>query len=451
MSSSLQDRLRALRRTPVPVGAPEEGPPSDGAAPLRRLEQALLGTDAEDGVPLKERLQRLVAAATRDRRGPRRVDLDELVPGGRVVDTAAGSYFLVEQHQHLDSGHGSLSLSRFHAVDEGAAAVLTGEDGLQRFRLSRAVFLDTETTGLAGGTGTAAFLIGVGYVEGDRFYLRQYVMRDYDEEPAQLRALAADLEGRGEVVSYNGKNFDLPLLEARYRLNRLRFPLEGARHLDLLHPARRLWKARLESCRLQALERALLGVRRAGDVSGEEIPQIYFDYVRQRDGRALARVLEHNRLDVVSLAALAILALQWLDGTEARDPLDVYSLGRVLERADLHDRAGEHYRRLARETTGPVRVRSLLRLASRAKRRGELDEAARLWEDAAAAGDWWALRELAVHHEHRRHDLAAALSAVETGLACVMAAPEPLRRRAGADFQRRRERILAKIGGRTPV
>jgi hypothetical protein len=162
--------------------------------------------------------------------------------------------------------------------------------------------------------------VGVGWVEGERFRFRQYFMRDYHEEPALLRGLAEDLAGCERIVTFNGGLFDVPLLETRYRLNRERFPLGQALHFDLLHPARRLWKARLESCRLQSLERALLGVTRRGDVPGEEIPRIYFDFVRRRDGRAMARVLEHNRLDVLSLAALAALACQWVEGGHAEDP-----------------------------------------------------------------------------------------------------------------------------------
>ena len=150
-------------------------------------------------------------------------------------------------------------------------------------------------------------------------------------------------------MTFNGKMFDVPLLETRYRLDRVRFPLSEAPHLDLLHPARRLWKARLESCRLQVLEAELLGVRRRGDIPGEAIPGIYFDYVRRRDARAMARVFEHNRIDIVSLAALAVTACRWVEEGSAEDPRDVLSLARVLERARLYERSEAEYRRDGRE------------------------------------------------------------------------------------------------------
>jgi uncharacterized protein YprB with RNaseH-like and TPR domain len=447
MSSALGERLRRLRRSDGPL--PESRPARAEAPPV--LEARAL--DDEDGLTLKERLERLVASATRRTRvGGIAVGapLEELIQGRRVQN-ARGEFFLVEDDVHLETLHGSVPFTRLRALDPAAVSILTGQPALGAFDLRKAVFLDTETTGLAGGTGTAAFLVGVGWVEGERFRFRQYFMRDYHEEAALLRGLADDLAGVERIVTFNGGLFDVPLLETRYRLNRERFPLADALHFDLLHPARRLWKARLESCRLQKLERALLGVTRHGDVAGEEIPHIYFDFVRRRDGRAMARVLEHNRIDVLSLAALAALACQWVDGGHAEDPRDVYCLARVLERADLAERSEEQYRRLLAEAPGPVRTASLLRLAARAKKGGQLEAAVAYWEEAAQSGDWLALRELALHHEHRSRDLPAALSAVETGLGRLDGEAGPGTRRAVEDFHRRRQRLLAKLSRRRRV
>jgi uncharacterized protein YprB with RNaseH-like and TPR domain len=442
MSSALGERLRRLRRI-------EDTPGPEG---LARLEARLVG-ESDEALSLKQRLERLVAAAARRPRGGLIAagrPLEELLHGRRV-ENARGEFFLVEDDVHLETLHGTVPLTRLRALDTGAVSILTGQPALGAFDLRRAVFLDTETTGLAGGTGTAAFLVGVGWVEGERFRFRQYFMRDYHEEAALLRGLADDLAGCERIVTFNGALFDVPLLETRYRLNRERFPLAQALHFDLLHPARRLWKARLESCRLQSLERALLGVTRRGDVGGEEIPRIYFDFVRRRDGRAMARVLEHNRLDVLSLAALAGLACQWVEGGQAEDPRDVYCLARVLERASLYDRSEEQYRRLLTQAPGPVRTASLLRLAARAKKSGAIQAAVAYWEEAAQSGDWLALRELALHHEHRSRDLPAALSAVEDGLGRLDGEHGPGTRRAVEDFHRRRQRLLAKLSGRRRV
>ncbi len=441
-SHSLHDRLQRLRR-------PSEA--ESNASGLERLERELLGEARpaadEELLPLKARLERLVAAAAlrERRRGPAPVPLEELVEGMRI-ENERGEFFLVDSSVHLEVRHGDVPLSRFHAIGPGTIGVLTAEPELDGFDLRRAVFLDTETTGLAGGAGTAAFLIGVGWVDGERFRVRQYFMRDYHEEGALLHALARELARFDRLVTFNGKMFDVPLLDARFRLNRGRFPLDGAPHLDLLHPARRLWKARLESCRLQSLEAALLGLRRHGDISGEEIPQVYFDWVRRRDARLLARVFEHNRQDIVSLAALAVLACQWVEEARAEDPRDIFSLARVLERGRHYERSEAEYRRALAAGPGVLRGPALLRLAWRAKRAGEYERAAELWAQAGEAGEVEGWRELAMHHEHRSRDLEQALVAVERGMCLVEPSAQHDRRawHQAEALARRRQRLLRK-------
>ena len=420
---SLQERLQRLRR-------PAEAARATPIIGLETLERELLGPAAapvpDAYLPLKARLERLVAAATQRerRRGIAPVPLEELVEGMRI-ENVRGEFFLVESSVHLEIRHGDVPLSRFHAIEPDTIGVLTAEPELESFDLRRAVFLDTETTGLAGGAGTAAFLIGIGWVDGERFRVRQYFMRDYHEEGALLHALAEELKRFDRLVTFNGKMFDVPLLDARFRLNRGRFPLSGAPHLDLLHPARRLWKARLESCRLQSLEAELMGLRRHGDIAGEEIPNVYFDWVRRRDARMLARVFEHNRQDIVSLAALAVLACQWVEDGQAEDARDIYSLARVLERGRLYARSEAEYQRALAAGSELVRGPALLRLAWRAKRAGDYERAAELWAEAGEAGEVEGWRELAMHHEHRSRSFDRALEAVERGLALV----EPLAER----------------------
>jgi uncharacterized protein YprB with RNaseH-like and TPR domain len=444
VSTTLHDRLRRLSKSPAP--APE----------LDALERTLVGEDGS-GLTLKARLERLVAVASARTRTVREAErwrppaLEELIHGRRV-ENVRGEFFRVDWDLPLESFHGAIALSRFRALQPSSVQVVAGDAAFGEFDLAQAAFLDTETTGLAGGTGTAAFLIGLGFVEDDRFRVRQYFMRDYHEEPALLRGLADDLVRFRHVVTFNGRTFDLPLLESRYRLNREAYPLADVAHLDLLPPARRLWKLRLASCRLQALEAGVLDLRRRADVSGEEIPRIYFDYVRRRDGRALMRVLEHNRVDVVSLAALSVLACQWVEEGRAEDPRDVYSLAQVLEQARLFERSEEEYRRVLAAEDGTLRVEALLRLARRRRRRGDLAGAAELWAEAAATGDWRGRRALAIYHEHRTRDLGRALAVVEQGLGDLARLaggdlPAPLARVA-RDFRRRRQRLRAKQAAR---
>ncbi len=362
--TSLHDRLRLLKR--------EEEPPA-----LDRLERELLGAvEPADGevLTLKARLERLVAIATAKererRRAPAPVPLEELVDGMRVPN-ALGEFFQVETSVHLELRHGDVPLSRVRTIAPETVGLLTAEPALDGFDLQGSVFLDTETTGLAGGAGTAAFLIGLGWFDGERFCVRQYFMRDYHEEPALLHGLAGELRRFDRLVTFNGKMFDVPLLDTRFRLNRGSFPLADAPHFDLLHPARRLWKARLESCRLQSLEAELLGLRRSGDIPGEEIPQVYFDWVRRRDARMLARVFDHNRQDIVSLAALAVFACRWLEEGRAEDSRDVYSLARVLERAQAlrAQRGGVPSRARGRGGTAARQGAAASRLAGEARGR----------------------------------------------------------------------------------
>jgi uncharacterized protein YprB with RNaseH-like and TPR domain len=428
---SLHERLQRLKR---PLDVPSSFEHFEG-----------------ESIPsLKARLERLVETAVRRERriSLGAIPLEELVQGMRI-ENSRGEFFLCETPVHLEIRHGDVPLSRLALLDPKTIPILSGEPELEGFDLKEAVFLDTETTGLAGGAGTAAFLIGVGYVQGSRFVVRQYFMRDYHEEGALLEALAEELKPFRYMVTFNGKMFDIPLLDARFRLNRGRFPLAEALHLDLLHPARRLWKLRLDSCRLQSLEVELLNLRRVGDIPGEQIPGIYFDWVRRRDARALARVFDHNRQDILSLAALAVLACQWVDEGRAEDPRDVFSLARVLERARLYDRCQEEYRRTLALDTGQLRGPALLRLAWRAKRARDWTAAIALWKEAAEAGEIEALRELAMHHEHRAHDYPAALAVAERATRLLASVEDdPRSRRLLDGFRRRMKRLARKLRAR---
>jgi uncharacterized protein YprB with RNaseH-like and TPR domain len=396
--------------------------------------------EASAGSTLKERLEALVRATAS--RGKTRVVPIEEVAGGKRVRNVRGEFLLVEKDVSLDTLHGHVSLSRLAAARPGSLSILSGETEAGGRTLEGTVFLDTETTGLSGGSGTAAFLTGIGFVNGDRFFVRQYFMRDYHEEPALFESLAEDLRAFTHLVTFNGRTFDIPLLEARFRLNRGAFPLSGTAHLDLLHPSRRLWKARLPSCRLQSLEGPVLGFRRVEDVPGEEIPRIYFDYLRSRDGRGIARIFEHNRLDILSLAALAARACEWVEGALAEDPRDVFSLARVLERAGHRERSLAAYERALEGGPGPVLVPALLRLGREAKREGKHAAAFALFSRAAEAGDLSALRALAIHEEHLSSDFEAALALTEKALGLLRGrGPRSLR----LEFERRLARLRVKL------
>src|SRR6059058_5610599 len=211
------------------------------------------------------------------------------VLGGELVETGAGPLLVVRREYPLTHTHGREPLGpAFTAPLELLSTVARAAAPAGDSR--RLLFLDTETTGLAGGTGTYTFLVGVGRLDGDRFVVVQYFMRDFDEEPALLAALVPLLEQAAGVVTFNGSAFDLPLLETRFVLARRRWP-PRLPHLDLLRPARRVFAPRCADCRLTTLEREVLGLEREDDVPGALIPTLYFDFLRSRRAAPLARVL----------------------------------------------------------------------------------------------------------------------------------------------------------------
>ncbi|HJX35663.1 MAG TPA: ribonuclease H-like domain-containing protein, partial [Dehalococcoidales bacterium] len=230
-----------------------------------------------------------------------KINLSAIVPG-EEIENDHGRFFLASEVVRGSSHHGYRNIRETSGLDMKAAALLANEPGIAYLNSSDALFLDTETTGLAGGTGTMAFLIGLGWFEDGQFHIRQILARDFSEEKAALAYLGEIAVQKKFLVTFNGKAFDINLLTARFILNRLRSDLFSFPHLDLLHPSRRILGHRLENSRLATLEVEVLGVEREGDIPGWEIPQRYFDWLRHRDGRLLASIFEHNQLDLISMA-----------------------------------------------------------------------------------------------------------------------------------------------------
>ncbi len=224
--------------------------------------------------------------------------------GAVLREGPAGAFWLVETHWPLSHIHGRTVLGQFMQTPGSQLAFLAQEEGLYGTALADMVFLDTETTGLAGGTGTLPFLIGTGRVEGDFFLLRQYLMRDYPDEPAVLEALKEELQQASGLITFNGRRFDWPLLKDRFMLNRVPLAIGSLVHLDLLYPARRLWRYRFHSCSLSSLEEGILGIERQNDLPGSQVPQRYFDYLASGEAGLLSDILHHNVTDILSLAAL---------------------------------------------------------------------------------------------------------------------------------------------------
>jgi uncharacterized protein YprB with RNaseH-like and TPR domain len=416
----LKSRLRAI----VQPSAPAPGPDDEPRTHVRELtyEPDIGGYEA---------------GPTIDRAG------EQL--GGRPSRNAFGECLVIDRRYESDRWHGDVRISDCELGGLGSLGFLDPSlmSGplLGAAAARRTVFVDLETTGLSGGAGTVAFLVGCGFYDLGAFQVRQFLLTSFSAERALLTAVAEFFDDADLIVSYNGKTFDLPIMETRWLFHRMEMPLDGVPHFDALHAARRLWKTRSEDaveggCRLTTLERALFAVRRVGDVPAFEIPSRFFHFMRTGDARPLEPVLEHNRLDLVSLAAVTARAVRLVEeGAEGcPDARQALALGRIYERAGAGERADACYRRAATSHSIEVRAESLYRLGLRHRRERRFAEAAGMWRDlvalteprsvrrnpAAAALRQFAVEALAIHHEHREHDFGAArelaLFALEDGV-----------------------------------
>jgi uncharacterized protein YprB with RNaseH-like and TPR domain len=355
--------------------------------------------------------------AAPQRKSPYAIDA---VVAGAFHPTRRGEVFISEQRYLPDYHHGNapiLCCPPLSLISQWA-----NDARLEELPLSKFAFLDTETSGLSGGTGTYAFMVGIARFMDDQLLLRQFFMRDPAEEPAMLEAIAEFLAPAQALVTFNGKAFDAPLLTTRYRLHHIPVPYAGYSHLDLLPLARRLWRDRLESRALKYLEQHILGLTRSSEeVPGYEIPWLYFDYLRTGDARPLAGVFYHNAMDVVAMAALLAHVNEVMQHPyqgSIEHGLDFIALGKLLEDLGHWDEAARLFERgleldpstgAGRGLTEADFGLAVKRLSILQKRRGDFEEAVRLWERAAANGHIYAHIEMAKYYEHKCRDVKSAL------------------------------------------
>lgn len=378
------------------------------------------------------------------------------VDGAAWQDTPLGPVVVIDREYPAEFLHGRVPVEDMAFWDPDTLGIVSGRPlGTIPETPRSPIFFDLETTGLSGGAGTVPFLVGCGYFDGAAFRTRQFFLQGFAAERALLHAVTAFLEGIPLLVTYNGRTFDVPVMETRWLFHRMPHALDGVPHLDMLPPSRRLWRESAEhadtSCRLVALEHLLCGVIRVGDVPGSEIPQRYFEYVRHGDGRLLEPVLYHNRMDLLSLAALAARAQRLVrDGADAAlEPAECLALGRFLERRGDRIEAERCYRRTIDDigSTGKQREDALHAYALLLRRSRRHREAAAVWQRllAEGIGRTAAVREaveaLAVHHEHRERDLARAKG---LALRALSTERDPRRQEAVRYRLARLERKLAR-------
>jgi uncharacterized protein YprB with RNaseH-like and TPR domain len=383
--------------------------------------------------------------------------VEELLTGA-VIETPHGRHFETETLYRNHQRHGSYDISDLielrpdllHALSDGS---------IPETPPTRWAFLDTETTGLAGGSGTYAFLIGVGSIDEEGFRVRQFFMRDYDEEPSVLHALFAHLARFDVLITYNGRSYDQPLLETRYTMCRARHPFSRMEHLDLLYGARRLFKLRLENCRLVNLENQILGVEREGDIPGEMIPYCYFEYLRTKRAFRLASIFQHNVLDIVSLACLTGLipeAFRDPGNMRARHGTDLLGIARWLQ---LSGRVEEAHGMMLRAVDMGLPDRHLFRTLFESgaleKKLGLEHAAIATFTDLTISPNPFRVRayeELAKHYEHRDRNFSMALECVRAARAVedsetLAARQRRLEKRVASSSKQPRLRLAARNAG----
>ena len=371
---------------------------------------------------------------------PARIFVEELL-SGEVVETEHGQHFETEKLYERHRRHGSMGISDLEDMAPDLLHCIS-EGEVPKSSCERWAFLDTETTGLAGGTGTYPFLIGVGRIAADGFRVRQFFMRDYAEEASQLTALEEHLKQFDVLITYNGKTYDQPLLETRYRMVRKKPPFARLQHLDLLYGARRLWRLRYDSCRLVDLENQVLGVERQGDLPGALIPYVYFEYLHTKQAHRLVPIFHHNATDILTLACLTGIvprAFQDPCAAEYSHGSEMVGIARWLLRSERHDDAAALMRRaVERGLRDELLFRTMWDLALIEKKKGRDHAALAIWTDLTASPNAFrvgAFEELSKFYEHKERNFAMALDMVESAMT----------NGETPDLRRRHERIAARL------
>ncbi len=333
---------------------------------------------------------------------------------GEEVTTPHGVHYETERHYERHRRHGSVGIVDLEGLSHDLLDPISNGQ-IRGVPPEKWCFLDTETTGLAGGSGTYAFLVGVGRITPQGFRVRQFFMRDFGEEASSLSALAEHLKQFEVLITYNGRTYDQPLLETRFRMVRQRPPFSTLEHLDLLFGARRLWNLRFDSCRLVQLENRILGVERQGDLPGEMIPYVYFEYVRTHEIFRLMPVFHHNAIDILTLACLTAIVPRafHVDSAEFSHGAEMIGLARWWRQAEQHENALALFRQaVEKNLSDELLFRTLWDIAALEKKLGREHAALPVLTDLAACHNPWrvaAFVELAKYYERRERNYALAL------------------------------------------
>ena len=405
--------------------------------------------EKNESLSLKEKLERLLALAreSKIKKSPPSPEEGASWPEIETGMTRISGFRIFENTYPLDYKYGRVLLGQGLRIEGRILALLAHNEAFEKLDLSSALFLDLETTGLSGGVGVIPFLIGFGYFGQAGFEIRQFFLGEPAEEEAMIQEVYRFLESNPfeSIVSFNGKGFDLPILETRFTLHRLPFLLGELPHLDFIFAARALWKHKLESCRLSHLAEQVIKAPRWEDIPSAEVPIRYFSYLRSGQFSFVEPVLEHNLQDILSLLGIIIAASDLIESCsfpEEVDGSDLIGLARILEAAGEAERSFELLERALQQGVPDSLAFPLKKkLAWYWKKNRQWAKAVALWEEMATSGKLFCYRELAMYYEHCCRDYERARQLAAAGLSLARGVSKTYEE----DFLRRLQRLEAKI------
>ncbi len=358
----------------------------------------------------------------------------------------------LENNYALDARYGKINISSGLEIGGDVLSCLSQDDAFLDLDLSTALFIDLETTGLSGGTGVIPFNIGMGYYRDDKFVVGQYFLGEMAEEERMIQELGQFFKEMDfqSVVTYNGKSFDIPLLETRFILYRQPFSLSELPHLDFLFPARRLWSHKYESCRLFHLALNVVQTGRTEDIPSAEIPWRYFQYIQTGNYDLIEPILYHNQEDILSLLGLVIIGSQIFSEDPdlcIGDAMDFFGAGKVMANAGDVEKSVQFFQKaLDGNLSDEVSTETKKRLSSHFKKNQDWEKAVPIWKEMTSStvvtpAQLFSFRELAMHFEHRLRNYEGAKQIAEEGYVLSMGVSTYYER----DFSHRLDRLRRKI------
>lgn len=401
--------------------------------------------EKEENLTTKEKLEQLISL-----RG--RIKSEKTAPPPPPIPSEREDIQFTETPYSLEARYGNIRIAQGLNISGETLAYLSNDPAFKDLDLTTALFLDLETTGLSGGTGVVPFNIGMGYYRDDKFWVGQFFLGELGYEEKMIQELDQFLDDHNfqSVVTYNGKSFDLPLLETRYILHRIPFRLGVLPHLDFLFPARCLWKHKFESCRLAHLAKEVVGTYREEDIPSSEVPVRYFEYLKTGNYGLIEPVLYHNAEDILSLLGVVVIGASIFSEDEEiciADAMDFFGAGKVMERRGDREAASRFFNKaLDGDLDEPTGMSTRRRLSLHYKRNQNWEQALSLWKemsdiDAPSSDLLFSLRELAMYYEHRQKDFTTAFKYAEEGYVVSLGFSDTYEN----DFSHRKERLKKKL------